>query len=660
WGYDQGAETGQRDNSNTQYALLALWAARNHRIGKDDGQKDELWKDLIGKEFWEQVRLFYTQTQTDNGGWGYGLGRLGPGEILTMTTAGLSGLLMSQMERSSGRENEDPVKICGIYEEDAAIKKAWHWLWSQGADRFKLKLDDAAFYNVYGIERLGRLSGQRFIGPHDWYREGCTWLVKNQKDDGHWALPGSWDSNPTVSTSFALLFLSKGRTPVLISKLAHGPTPRQENDQDWNRRRNDLRHLVDYASAKVFKGSPLAWQNFDMRRLQVAGPEQIREVTADLLQSPILYITGHQSPMTRFTDFEKTRLKEYVDNGGFILAVACCGAKEFSDGFSQLCQELWPYNDLTVLPPDHAVWNMAFPIKPGVFNLKGIQLGCKTPVILCTDNMCGLWEINRRTGDGEPAFQLGANIIAYATGMDPPKPRLTLVPVTLAGKDEVLLNPKRGYFQVGQLISKIGEEADWKPAPEAMSKLMQHMRDAAGLDVVIKTANVPIDHKDLTKYKFLYMHGRKDFRFTSQQLEKLRFNLKNGGLLLADACCGKEAFDKAFRQFITDLFPKEAFEGGEPPRLEPIPVNDVLFSKELNGKALDDNTIKYRVERGKELKSLPPSLEGVKIGNRWVVIYSKYDIGCALEKHQSADCLGYNYDSALALAKAAVLYHFRP
>ena len=29
------------------------------------------------------------------------------------------------------------------------------------------------FYNVYGIERVGRLSGQRFIGDHDWYREGC-------------------------------------------------------------------------------------------------------------------------------------------------------------------------------------------------------------------------------------------------------------------------------------------------------------------------------------------------------------------------------------------------------------------------------------------------------------------------------------------------------
>jgi hypothetical protein len=39
-----------------------------------------------------------------------------------------------------------------------------------------------------------------------------------------------------------------------------------------------------------------------------------------------------------------------------------------------------------------------------------------------------------------------------------------------------------------------------------------------------------------------------------------------------------------------------------------------------------------------------------------VVIYSKYDIGCALEKHQSTDCLGHDYDSAVVLARAAVLY----
>ena len=39
-----------------------------------------------------------------------------------------------------------------------------------------------------------------------------------------------------------------------------------------------------------------------------------------------------------------------------------------------------------------------------------------------------------------------------------------------------------------------------------------------------------------------------------------------------------------------------------------------------------------------------------------MVIYSRYDVGCALEKHQSPDCLGHDYASAVRLGKAAVLY----
>ena len=57
-----------------------------------------------------------------------------------------------------------------------------------------------------------------------------------------------------------------------------------------------------------------------------------------------------------------------------------------------------------------------------------------------------------------------------------------------------------------------------------------------------------------------------------------------------------------------------------------------------------------------QLKQAPPDLEGIKFKERWVVIYSKYDIGCALEKHSSPECLGHDPGSALRLARAAVLY----
>ena len=58
-------------------------------------------------------------------------------------------------------------------------------------------------------------------------------------------------------------------------------------------------------------------------------------------------------------------------------------------------------------------------------------------------------------------------------------------------------------------------------------------------------------------------------------------------------------------------------------------------------------TIRCRRLTGGEFQPTVPILEGIKIDDRWVVIYSKYDIGCALEKHPSTDCLGHDHPSAL-------------
>ena len=89
-------------------------------------------------------------------------------------------------------------------------------------------------------------------------------------------------------------------------------------------------------------------------------------------------------------------------------------------------------------------------------------------------------------------------------------------------------------------------------------------------------------------------------------------------------------------------------------------ADDFLFSKDLNGAALTADNIQCRREKGGPMASMPPFLEGIKINGRWALLYSKYDIGCALERHKSSDCLGYHPDSAFRIAAAAVLYMLRP
>jgi hypothetical protein len=636
WAYPRGASA---DNSNTQYALLGLHAA------KAAGVK-------IDRQVWESIRAFYMETQHAKGGWQYRVRNVNENASLTMTSAGFCGLLIAGMELNEGREKllaNGRAENCGVYKENEALGKALGWI---GSNLRVSNYPGHTYYNIYGIERAGRLSGQRFLGRHDWYREGCRFLVGAQRDDGSWPASALHDSWPVVNTSFALLFLSKGRTPILISKMVHDP------EDDWNNDRYDARNLVDYAVQHMFRKQPLAWQIYDAKRIELDTRPKLLDEVSTLLQSPIVYFNGHQAPI--FQNNEEALLKEYVNQGGFILAEACCGDRRFDKGFRELMEkpEMFGPGALKRLDPDHPIWRAHAVVPPNnPFELYGIKQGCKTVVVYSPQDLSCLWEANKMDDPrGGLAFRLGGNIIAYATGMELPKPRLTRAEVF--DDQQVLKSVPRGLLKVAQLH----HEGDWQPAPRAVQKLMLYLRDKLRLEVVLKPEELSLGEKlpDRTpavmNFKFLYMHGRKDFSLDEMELKNLGAGLRNGGILFADACCGKKEFDTAFRRMIEQLFAKEPSH----PKLEPIPLANELFSKELNGEAI--TSVRCRRERADgngpdtEFRDVAPYLEGIKLNNRWVVIYSKYDIGCALENHASPDCMGHDNASALKLGAAVVLY----
>jgi hypothetical protein len=620
------------DNSNTQYALLALH--EGHLAGVP-----------IKAEVWESIRNFYMRTQI-KGGWGY---KPGQEPSMTMSCAGLCGLLISSMDLRAASKECTPEE-CGVYKEDTHITRALDWISARLPADDRLSDQVQLYYFLYGLERTGRLSGQRFIGGHDWYREGSRFLISAQMQNGSWKGTGE-PGVPVVATSFSLLFLSKGRTPVLISKLAHGP----RGGTDWNNDRNDARNLADYCGREIFKDTPLAWQVFDVRGGDDLTPRRIKELAAELMQSPILYLTGHKTP--RLEGGVTELLREYLSNGGFLFAESCCGKDEFDEGFRVLMREVFKDTDykLEPLPDEHPVYKASgkFVSLPSHFNLEGVRMGCKWVVIYSRgtlkkspNSLCCWWETNQfAEGRGKEAFQLGANIVAYATGLEPPKERGHKVdlPREPSGK-----KVPRGALAVAQLK----HDGDWQPAKKAMQVLMDEMAKE-GIDVAPKPQPLALGDKDLPEYRFFYMHGRKAFKYDKEDLKDLRFDLKEGGgMLLADACCGSKTFDQSFRKLVQDLFPDN--------NLEKIPLTDDLYSKELNGKPITKVRCRREAPDGKgpekEFRDVDPYLEGIKIDGRWVLIYSKYDIGCALERHKSTDCLGHDHDSAVRLAKAVALY----
>lgn len=631
-GWTYGAAGNNADNSNTQYALLGL------HEGKVAGAR-------IGPEVWEEIREYYTRQA--NGrylNWGY---HTDDTATPTMTASALCGMLIAGMDVKTGRETLLPgytgANRCGQYEDNRDLAAALALVGRQmPREQFGVGHMNHKYYWLYCVERAGRLSGQRWLGEVDWYHLGCEWLVDQQRQDEGCFIG---EGHPVIATSFALLFLAKGRTPVLISKLVHG-RPNQ-GDEDWNNDRNDARNLVEFVRQEVFRKKPLAWQVFNPRLAGDMTAQRLDQLTSDLLQSPIAYFNGHHAPV--FTDAEKQLLRKYVDNGGFLLAEACCSQQGFDFGFRALMGELFPNAKLERIGPGHPIWTASgkFQSDPNKFELWGINQGCKTVVVYSPRDLSCRWESNKLDdGRVREALELGANIVAYATGLEAPKPRLTETKVLGDDRDRTF---QRGYLKAAQ----IWHEGDWRPAPQALPNLMQEMRQL-GMDVSVKAEEVHLGDRSFVTYKFLYMHGRNAFSFPKEELKRLRFNLETGGLLLADACCGSKTFDQSFRQTIKEVWPDKA--------LEPIPLSDELFSKELNGTAI--TTVRCRREGldgrpDPAYREVPPQLEGIKINGRWAVIYSRYDIGCALENRPSVDCLGHDHASAMRLAKAALLYATR-
>jgi hypothetical protein len=365
-----------------------------------------------------------------------------------------------------------------------------------------------------------------------------------------------------------------------------------------------------------------------------------------LLQAPIVFFNGHQAP--EFDAIASQNLREFVEEGGFIFADACCSSKQFDDGFKDLMTKIFPEQEFKLRPlgDEHPVWRAKHLLTPQAWPLWGIEHGCRTVVIYSPKDLSCYWNQAERSPTSTNvilATKVGQNVIDYATGKELPADKLTVHEVHDFKTDHV----KRGALR----IAKLRHAGDWNVAPLAVPNLMDALRKPPlSFDVVVNHKELFPSDPNLIYYPLIYVHGRAALSFGREDLDALRHHIEpGGGTLFADAACGSEAFDAAFRRFVAELFP------GDANKLVPIPRDDPLLSTKV-GFDLSDSQYSKAAGGGKDL----PQLEGVKIGGHWAIIYSKYDIGCALERHSGLDCKGYNYESALKIAANIVIYATLP
>ncbi len=242
---------GAEDLSNTQYVLLALWAGS--RCGYDisveklehiarrliawqdkDGAKVERMPDPEPEAkpkaptgthgYAPQEPKPPSKPRYHDRARGFRYALVHPFSTGSMTVAGLSSLAIVKamlMERKGLKPALKKALDQGMWDAIAWLQQRYSVHENPGEG------STWHYYYLYGLERACVIAGKRYIGANDWYREGASLLIGDQKPDGRWAPGGQASRFPgfeiyktdLLDTCFALLFLKratvKPKGPVL-------------------------------------------------------------------------------------------------------------------------------------------------------------------------------------------------------------------------------------------------------------------------------------------------------------------------------------------------------------------------------------------------------------------------------------------------------------
>jgi hypothetical protein len=277
------------DNSNTQFAVLALGAARRHGVPLDYPL------GLV------ELRFRLSETAA---GWHYYWRPAVPRGYGSMTCAGLLGLAVggaAAQEKPAPERKESParpahsgiawgLKVLGAYLAYPTDRN----LGAKYGPRIKGRPTSGGLnlYFLWSVERVGVLCGVDTIGGIDWYRWGAGLLLPTQRRDGCWQGGGSY-GYPVADTCFALLFLNRSDLlPDLRKELYKrvrivdpGPFPKKAPPKKGKKgsngsRPSDWKALLASSTAadgplavdlgKIKAGKPV------QKTLQVRGPAAFR------------------------------------------------------------------------------------------------------------------------------------------------------------------------------------------------------------------------------------------------------------------------------------------------------------------------------------------------------------------------------------------------
>lgn len=591
------------DRSNGQYAVLGMWALA------DSGAE-------IRSLYWQIEDMAWKHAQLKDGGWNYnpmtpGMNESNP----AMTAAGIATLFITQ-----DYATEENWSTChgGIHNE--AIERGLNWM-DQHIDQAFAR--NNVYYTMYGVERIGTASGRKYFGTKDWYQLGADYLITHQLPDGSWTdnFPDA-QKNPNFvfgqvpDTAFSLLFLARGRAPVMINKLQYENGTDKNALEAWNERPRDAANLARWAG-KAHE----SYYNWQVVNLRVT-PEELHD-------APILYISG--SAPIKFKPEDEAKLRTFVQEGGMILGNSDCGKDQFSKSFEELGKGLFPGCTWRQAAPTDFIYTEQFKDfrpRPKVLELtNGIR---KLMVLIPEADASKAWQV--RSDQNKSLFGLGTNIFLYATD----KKNLYTKGDTYWATPNAAI-PALSTLKVARL--NVGTAPDPEPAGWVRMNAIMHNRFRTDLNVeLVKPEALSAG------YQVAHLTGLGKFTLSAADRAAIKQFVAGGGTLIVDAAGGDVVFADAAENELDAIFEAKTEALEETHLVYNLPgdkIEKVGWRKYVGDRVPD----KHRAQ-----------LRGITVNGRTAVFFSREDLTEGIVGEPVDGVIGYDPTTATDLMAAMLIY----
>ncbi|MDA3925313.1 MAG: DUF4159 domain-containing protein [Kiritimatiellae bacterium] len=413
----------------------------------------------------------------------------------------------------------------------------------------------------------------------------------------------------------------------------------QGDDADWNATPNDVNNLLKSMKEMIDV-------NYSV---QVA---TLGEVAADPSKNPILYRSGHYN--FAYSDSQRKRIREYCLAGGMLIYNTGLGSAPFYRSAIRELAKIFPEQPVQRLTSDHPIFHSYYDVDhvkycPGVkaAGYRGdepwfdaVEINCRVVALVSRWGLSVGWEDNVspefQAYQPESAKKLGVNIFSYSSAM-------RAWAKSQAHAIKFIDKPESSADKVAMV--QIVYDGVWKTRHAGLSVILQTFNLKTDVPVKFTIKELRLTDPAIFNAPLLYLTGHEHFTLKKSEAVQLKKYLKNGGFLLAEACCGRKGFDLAFRKIMASLFP------GSPMKI--LPMDNAIFHMPNDVSRVGVTPVLQQA-LGKAVTS--PKLESVVVNGHVAVIYSPYGMAGGWEMSQSPYAKGYDDVSSQRLGQNILMY----